>query len=121
VASDPLEAATTGIRDKPPTVCGRRKTGGSSTAVAPHRTGTGGQEKVTAPGWASQPTTIRQRIAHRAQVFNAANSGADLPGLSLAGTLRAPPENRRARVASVCLAAGTGPTALAAGAQAAST
>lgn len=115
-----LEAATTERRDKASTIRVRRKTGGSSTAVAQDQAGTGRQEKVTEPGW-EQPTTVRcLPIARRPQVFSAANSGGELPRLSRAGTLRTPPENRRARVASICLAAGTRSGAQAAEAQAAS-
>ncbi len=73
-------------------------------------------------GGRAQPPTVRCRpIAGRPQVFSAANSGGDLPGFSRAGTLRAPPEKHRTRVASICSAAGARPRTLAAAAQAAST
>src|SRR5437899_4997087 len=119
--SMPSEAATTGRRARPTTICGRQSAGRSSPTVATDPTGTAGPVKATAAGRA-HPTTVRCRpIARRPQVFSVANSGDGLPGLLRAATFRTRPENHRTRVASICLVAGTLPRPLAAVVRAAST
>lgn len=116
----PIEATTTGRPNTPTTTCRQERADSSSTAVITAPAGAGEAEKATAAGRA-RPTAVRRLpIALRAQAFSAADSGNDLLELWRAGTLLAPPKGRRARVAFICLATGTSPRALAAGARAAS-
>jgi hypothetical protein len=116
----PIEATTTGPPNTPTTICRHEKADSSSTVVSTAPAGAGEPEKATAAGLA-HPTAVRRLpIARRAQVFSTENSGNDLLELSRAGTSLAPPKSRRARVAFICLATGTSPRALAAGARAAS-